>query len=583
MVELIQTAQRHNSEDSLSTQERESLSVLVDQVVHSDFEGASTQKKGEINHAHEEILSYGNRALPVLYQWLDTNNHNQLAAVSPYIATLAKVRDIYPLASVALHPLFMESENPLIHDFVTVRLMKVIIDIRGNYQSNNEYLNALDAVGHTIIETLAQKITNPYIYRNLLRILSATGTRSASEYIESIRENIDDDLHKSLQNNIITGVEFRRFRSLNHKPFLKYEKYVENMRNHAEFGLCSELEQCLPVIHRIHTMIAKHYDISALPPTVLPALKLAVLNRIENHPEQKSLSREDIAYFDTFIRHEADAYDPDNPLPSIGIELEVPEENIDQRNLMLLKMIGIPSKLDGPFLTEFFSDPTMSARTQFVLLVELARRNLVPLEPVGNGFRRVSSSAPLSLHINLCSPDIFNQEMLRRYEDDFKVLMNALVYGYISPQRIQHRKTSSCLNTCKSALATRKTLENEQGYLGLGRVELRAGEFKDFSTYYVLTHAQRLAAGLFAKIKKDERHTVSDQEEDLVAAWDEFSSLSQDLLANAQIELDDVDSQYVTRRTHIGAKLNDRMFRKQMRNIVSHYSQRVKKITSRNI
>ncbi len=286
-------------------------------------------------------------------------------------------------------------------------------------------------------------------------------------------------------------------------------------------------------------------------PTILPAVKIdlfnmlfkCALNRVSPSGEiEKSISR-----YEHWSRVESVARSTKGVLPSIGIEIEVPIDFIDERSIFVLNKIGIPNDeetvpVDRPVnLHEINPSPTYSAWTSNRILQGLVGVGAIPIhESEESGKREIENEEPLSLHINFGIPyDLFRAgsssiEFFENEHIDYMyILSDAMNIAFTSERRLKMRKTNESVLTKDDSV---DSSYNSVAY----RVELRAQEFKDYTTCRMMVESQYLAACLFAGLKSLEnirQDVVGDKLSDL---WSVFCDDSVSVLRRYGIEKRDI-------------------------------------------
>lgn len=197
----------------------------------------------------------------------------------------------------------------------------------------------------------------------------------------------------------------------------------------------------------------------------------------------------------------------DNPLPTIGIELEVPKTEATESLVSVLEQLDIKNTIEGESgqLWEVNGVYSYGAKLQARMLQELAKSGFVPLEkgnqPVSENNQndlaryQIPRSAPLSLHINLGLSFMADKRMLGKYSTEATEMSDILVLAYSSPERLETRKSIESITSDKSAEATIKN-KPLLGRRPRHRIELKAVEFKDASSYQLLFRSQLLGAAL---------------------------------------------------------------------------------------
>lgn len=251
-----------------------------------------------------------------------------------------------------------------------------------------------------------------------------------------------------------------------------------------------------------------------------PALKLAwILSLYNIHDE----ARERVLYrINRLIKEEIGVSDSDNPLPTIGVEVESPRKPFadDQignslRYAEFFDTIGMPrnkvnervdhSKLsiasqpawDNTFW-EFSPHPSYSTSVQNRILCELIHGRFIPSLKFSQNphyIRNYLDDKLVSLHVNLGIPAWLVDKSLYQ-TPDLKLFASLFVLGFTSPRRLFYRQTTNLVNdksgeaTKKSALSTPK------------RIEIKALEVRTSSTYRLLEEVQLVGASVFVHLDR---------------------------------------------------------------------------------
>ena len=305
-------------------------------------------------------------------------------------------------------------------------------------------------------------------------------------------------------------------------------------------------------------------------PTAVEAAKLYLYNVISRHPDvtDEELSKKVKYRLQSFSQVEKAAQAETNPLPTIGIELEIPYSAI-QGKVDLLKTLNIPNYSEGDDLREVNPSFSYSARTQARIIQELAKMNAVPLERV-KGKQRVPNWSSLSLHVNLGLPE--NIRSFNLTETELYALSDTVTYAFSSPARLKSRKTDTSLNWNKSADRSKKTgnIEVPNAAEPL-RLEIRATEFKDYPTFRMLIEVQRLGAMLNAHIKRSSKQQMSETDNQLAELWQSFQEETIYYHRRLGLEADEVDLD----TAKVVNALHSTDLKQKSRQIITDYSKKV--------
>jgi len=262
-------------------------------------------------------------------------------------------------------------------------------------------------------------------------------------------------------------------------------------------------EQIEELVRRVNSITLKE----EVAPTVISALQLHMFNFLFKHPQA---SDEDILLEFTKIQRlsekENEASHINNPLPTIGIEIEIPDNVLTPEKIDILNKFDISNKEEGSNLWEVNPDYSYTAEVQARIIQELGHLGALRVED------------PLSLHVNFGMPTGLVHSVLDKYQDEIILINDLLIYGFVSEERILKRKTKNSF----SYMGTIKESEKSKGGY-IPRIELRACEFKDYPSFRMLSESQKLMAMFISHIKSSEKLPGGTfVEERLADLWNDF-------------------------------------------------------------
>jgi hypothetical protein len=280
-------------------------------------------------------------------------------------------------------------------------------------------------------------------------------------------------------------------------------------------------------IEKVNNLVLKE-DVA---PTVAPTIQLHMFNFLSEKPDA---TEEDlIAEFQKINRlsEREEVYSNiKNPLPTIGIEIEIPRTSLSDDKISVLNRLGInnqPEAFDD--LWEVNPGFSYNAGAQARLLQELSHLGVLP---INHETKKVDPYQLLSLHVNFGLPALAengtSEARYQRYKDEMYLLNDLLVYGYTSTGRLYGRKTNQSLRLSGGADRSKKDKGKPSEELPYGqmndfvRMELRANEFKDYPTFRMLMESQRLVAMLTSYIKYEEGVEITFVESYLADLWISF-------------------------------------------------------------
>ncbi len=224
-----------------------------------------------------------------------------------------------------------------------------------------------------------------------------------------------------------------------------------------------------------------------------------------NGKEKGEINRRTRKHAIDLIRTESDAAQSHNILPTIGIEVEVPQipmrfdyETTALKYAEFFDAMNMPRNRSNERLKniksrwEFSPKPSYSAQVQARILSELIQGKFIPhLEnsKKPEDVRQYLDENLVSLHINLGNPPQNQGELMP--SKDAEILSRALAIGYTSTLRLEHRKTKNMpFVDVRKKGSTTPLFKN--GMWGETRLELRGMEVLDSKTYRALYAAQAL-------------------------------------------------------------------------------------------
>lgn len=325
--------------------------------------------------------------------------------------------------------------------------------------------------------------------------------------------------------------------------------------------------------------------------TAIPALKLHLFNYLSRHAQatEEELEKE-FARINRLSDIEREYGAKNNPLPTIGIEIELPRTHLSQERVEILTQLGIPNEDAIDMEQEFWEvnpgysySPWVQART----LEELAEFGAIPLD-ANEREKRVSKNIELPLHINFGIPEhihISEDRDMNSGEWSEVVLLNdCLNYAFTSPERLEGGKYGRTYHAVKEGSRSKKTVRGKSGVTQIGtggphRLELRAFEFRDYPTFRLLTESQKIVAMLFAHLGNARLRDT--QEVALAELWKNFSSDVRTLFAQKALAPNAIETfgEKIIKANF--NELRETDLRARSRAIVTHYAQSVTNIIAR--
>lgn len=202
---------------------------------------------------------------------------------------------------------------------------------------------------------------------------------------------------------------------------------------------------------------------------------------------------------------ELDLADPNSPLPTIGVELEVPITREVMRLRDALSRFGMEHGDEREILYEASPSYSYSPKVQAMILQELAKIGFVPMRATEDDRQqhnsdnlagyKINRDDPLSLHINLGLSCFSKYYQADKFYDVMETLSDSLTLAYSSSERIRSKKHRKAFEHNKHGQRSEK-IEALSEYALPIRLELKSAEFRDASSYRALYDAQYLGAAL---------------------------------------------------------------------------------------
>ncbi|MFA6463677.1 MAG: hypothetical protein WCV55_01575 [Candidatus Paceibacterota bacterium] len=248
---------------------------------------------------------------------------------------------------------------------------------------------------------------------------------------------------------------------------------------------------------------------SSVPPSAITAIKLHFFNFFLNDPEAPVFEVEqELEKMKILGAKEKEAYQKRNILPTIGIELEVPQNSVANNLIKICSKINLPADVDTVSVFEFSPEHSNSAAVQARILHDLEK--LIKFSEKKGG-QNLEEYAPL--HINLGIPREFVDDIT--VEEEALLLSNLVSLAFVSPQRIKGEKWSPLYRI-------RTLLRNEKTEFSAIRLEIRAPSFEDKDDYRMLFEVQELAASMISFLKENSGVKVGKTEILLATLWSEL-------------------------------------------------------------
>lgn len=284
-----------------------------------------------------------------------------------------------------------------------------------------------------------------------------------------------------------------------------------------------------------------------------------------------------------FLRQvEKSVSNPDNPLPTIGWEVEIPRKPLNVSRVgmyaLFFDFMGLPRNRDrtsvvpgspstyersSSFFWEFSTAPAYSAAVVRRILCELIKGGFIPhLDGSSTALDRrdLLDDKLVSLHINLGIPSwLFNEprDGAIDSQEDAVLLASSFEFAYTSPERFAYRSQTSVVGS-KAAEQTTKN-NDPQPY----RLELKAFEVGSANTYRLMEEIQLVTAATFG--------AMAGRDIPLTPIWQKTRARIQTVYAKYYIE-----PKMITNKTEAADKVRDGDVQRDLRQILTDAAHQVR-------
>lgn len=334
----------------------------------------------------------------------------------------------------------------------------------------------------------------------------------------------------------------------------------------AHESISSQPDQIITEEENIFREVERILPSIVAPETALPAIRFAlfnflIVNQDKSAEEYGKLLDREIAKLSALGAKE-EKYKSNDKIPSVGIELEFPDEGLNDSNIDIDKLedLGIHSgpETNHPELWELRTSPSFSTSTQSKIIEEARKSNIIGAEE------------NLSLHVNLGVPvDINERKQDVIYStSSTDVFVNSATLAFTSVERLEKRKTLG-VYTVKNT-----SIENV-GTNNVFRLELRTHEFNDSLVYRALSEIQLVAASYFEYIRSLNK---KEYQKELTEVWYDLCQKYKDVCNKYRLpseELTAFDTDYKNTIKVLSAHPE---IRSEMRSIYTESSTKIKKI-----
>lgn len=307
------------------------------------------------------------------------------------------------------------------------------------------------------------------------------------------------------------------------------------------------------------------------------ALILAIYNQDPTNNVDYERATEVIGRFPNMVSSEVAAAKDENPLPTIGFEVESPKKPFDRVNdsekyakffdtitMPRNKVNGRVDQPTGSDFWEFSPPPSYSAIVQRRILHELIRGRFIPslrYSQHPDDVKTYLDEKLVSLHINLGIPKKVARELPNIQNDPDVLLFSSMfAYAFTSPLRLKHR-AQQVYTDIKDADETTKSGGKNK------RLELKAFEVRTEAVYRLMEEVQLLSAGLFAE--------VGDYREDLAEKWKEAAEDVRVLYKRYTVE-----PEFIRLRERASELAGNSEFVQLLRKTITYYALNIRNLIS---
>lgn len=274
-----------------------------------------------------------------------------------------------------------------------------------------------------------------------------------------------------------------------------------------------ELSYIISNKERVATAEAKldEYEgfFESVPKRALPAVKFHLFTFFLSHTEATEEEKErELNKMILLSEREKKAEDLNNPLPTIGVELEFPDKAVPQKLKEATEKFNVYSGRDAQGIYEYNPDFSHSAEVQARIIEDLSRF-------IKYDTGEVSPGAYAPFHINIGLPSELGGHYADMHTEAFAISF-AVTAAFVSPERIKERSYGSMQRLKpmnENAKHHKKTKE---------RLEIRIPSFDNKSAYSLLLEVQLLSASAISFIKEKVGVEIKPVEKELVEIWKKF-------------------------------------------------------------
>jgi len=352
-----------------------------------------------------------------------------------------------------------------------------------------------------------------------------------------------------------------------------------------------EQKKKLAICETVNKLIVMGEGGTEFEKTALPAARLQAFNFISQNPNYTKKDLDELLKkANELILSEQKYGSLDVPLPTIGIEIEFDQTTLTSDKRQVLDALEIPNYEDvnskEPNTTprsiwEINPDFSYSPKVQSRILHELIDMDIVPTSLNEYGDRYIDSKLPLSLHVNFGLPEVIDdpREVTKHFSLMSK-LNSFMALAFSSPERIENKeygyvfspkdeKTKSSLKSGREKKSIGELVNSK-----ILRLESRALEFRDKSTYRLMAESQCIIGAAIAFLKNDYGHNTTNKENRMNEIFGELMIKVNALLLEYDLN---ADSLYDDTK-EVAQAMRETDVSKDAREIMTEFARKIHKI-----
>ncbi len=313
-----------------------------------------------------------------------------------------------------------------------------------------------------------------------------------------------------------------------------------------------------------------------LEPTVMPMARLHLFTFLKQNPHATDTDlANEYAEMRYYSEKEEKYMSKTNPLPTIGIEVEIPEteELLDYKKTF--DLLDVHTDQESEMLFEVNPNFSYSPGPQARVLQELGMLDILPTQDNPVSGEREIIPGSLSLHLNFGVPEglTFEDSETRNH---VQRVTDILTYAFVTADRIKKRKTANSV-LIKSG-RTQKSRKMKKQARNICRLEIRPTEFSGKSTFRLIAESQLFVGGLFAKLKQDQKIKMTQSESKLADLYGKMNAEIENLFSTYGAFLGEYDRQNDSSQEIDTSLFEDKEFVAACREIVTTFGREASRI-----